>query len=482
MFLISGSGFVNCFAESLKNRKLETRNRNPETKKMKFDLSKQAAAEIADEAVRRGASAAEVVMRNRREFSVGVRIGEVETLKESTDQGLGLRVLIEGKQASVSGSDFSRDAVVRLITEAIELARATSPDDTAGLPEPNEFATSIPDLDLYDDSIEALPTEEKIEMALRAERAAAKVSKRIVNFDGGGFDSASGTAILANSLGFAGEYRGTSCSVLSIPVAEENGKKQRDYWYDVRRKLSELSSPEEIGVKAAERTLRKLGGTSVPTQSVPVVFEPNIARDLVGDIFQAASGDSIFRKASFLVGQLGEKVASEKVTVVDDGTRLGGLGSRPFDGEGLPTRRTVVIRDGVLESYLLNTYTGRKLGLRSTANAGRGLIGAPSVEPGNLYIEPGTHSPDDIIKSISKGFYVTELIGFGVNIVTGDYSRSASGIWIENGEFAFPVQGVTIAGNLKEMLASIEMVGNDLDFRGNVVAPTLLIGRMTIGA
>lgn len=458
------------------------RNWKPETKDMKFDLSKQTAAEIADKAVKRGASAAEVVMRRRREFSVGVRLGEVETLKESTDQGLGLRVLIEGKQASVSGSDFSRDAVESLIKEVIELARATSPDDTAGLPDPSEFATSIPDLDLYDESIESLSTEDKIEMAIRAERAASKVSERIVNFDGGGFDSASGTAILANSLGFAGEYRATSCSIISIPVAEENGKKQRDYWYDVRRKLSELDSPETIGLMAAKRTLRKLGGRSVPTQSVPVVFEPNIARDLVGDIFQAASGDAIFRKASFFVGQLGEKVASANLTVIDDGRRPGGLGSRPFDGEGLPTRQTVVIRNGLLESYLLNTYTGRKLGLRSTGNAGRGLIGAPMVEPGNFYIEPGAHSPDEIIKSVSKGFYVTELIGFGVNIVTGDYSRSASGIWIENGELTFPVQGVTIAGNLKEMLASIEMVGGDLDFRGSVVSPTLLIGRMTIGA
>jgi PmbA protein len=257
---------------------------------------------------------------------------------------------------------------------------------------------------------------------------------------------------------------------------------QRDYWYDVRRKLSEMDSPEQIGEMAAKRTLRKLNGRSVQTQTVPVVLEPNMARDLVGDIFSAVSGESIFRKASFLVGQLGERVASNGLTVIDDGTRQSGLGSRPFDGEGLPTRQTVVIKDGVLESYLLNTYTGRKLGMRSTGNAGRGLVGAPSVEAGNLFIQPGPHTPEEIIKSVSRGFYVTELIGFGVNIVTGDYSRSASGIWIENGELTFPVQGVTIAGNLKEMLQSIEMIGNDLDFRGGVVSPTLLIGGMTIGA
>jgi PmbA protein len=449
---------------------------------MKLNLTKEAASELAGEAVRRGASAAEVIIRKRTEFSIGVRLGEVETLKESTDQGLGLRVLIEGKQASVSGSDFSHTAVYSLLDEAIELARATSPDDSTSLPEPSEFATSIPDLDLYDEAIEKLSTEEKIDLALRAERAARDYSDLIINFDGGGLDAASGSVILANSLGFAGEYSATSMSLAAVPVAADGGKMQRDYWYDVRRKLSEMDSPEEIGVMAAKRTLRKLNGKSVPTQSVPVIFEPNMARDLVGDIFSAVSGESIFRKASFLVGQLGERIASETLNVIDDGRKPAGLGSRPFDGEGLPTRQTVVIKNGVLESYLLNTYTGRKLGMRSTGNAGRGLVGAPSVESGNLFIQPGTHTPEEIIKSVSKGFYITELIGFGVNIVTGDYSRSASGIWIENGELTFPVQGVTIAGNLKEMLNSIEMVGNDLDFRGGVVSPTLLIGRMTIGA
>jgi PmbA protein len=220
----------------------------------------------------------------------------------------------------------------------------------------------------------------------------------------------------------------------------------------------------------------------VPTAQLPVVLEPNIARDLLGDVFHAVSGESIFRKSSFLVGQLGEKIASSKLTVIDDGRIPGAVGSRPFDGEGLATRRTVIIREGVLQSYLLNTYTARKLGLKPTGNAGRGLVGAPTVEAGNLYVEPGPHTPAEIIKSVSRGLYVTELIGFGVNIVTGDYSRSASGLWIENGELTFPVQGVTVAGNLKEMLNDIEMIGNDLERRGSVVAPTLLISKMTIGA
>jgi PmbA protein len=449
---------------------------------MKPLITKEFAASLADKAVKRGASAAEVVIRQRTEFSVGVRLGEIETLQESTDQGLGLRVLIDGRQASVSGSDFTEEAMMSLVDEAVELARLTSPDDTAGLPEQDELAVSIPDLDLWDDSIVRLSPEEQIEMALRAERAAQAYSSQISNFDGGGFDSAYGSVILANSLGFSGECRTTSCSLSSVPVAAEAGRMQRDYWFDVRRKFSELDTPEEIGKMAAIRTLRKLGSRSVATQSVPVVFEPNIARDFLGDIFNASSGESIFRKASFLVGQLGEQVANKGLTVIDDGRMPRGLGSRPFDGEGLPTRRTVVIKDGVLESYLLNSYTARKLGLKSTGNAGRGLTGAPGVEAGNLYIEAGPYSPDEIIKSVSKGLLITELLGFGVNIVTGDYSRSAGGIWIENGELTFPVQGVTIAGNLKDMLQSLEMIGNDLDFRGSIVAPTLLIGRMTIGA
>jgi PmbA protein len=450
---------------------------------MRYELTKETAQRLADEAVRRGASAAEVVMKRRKEFSVSVRLGDVEKVKESIDQGLGLRVLIDGQQSSVSCSDFSEDAVLQLVDEAIELARAASPDESAGLPEAGELASEFPDLDLYDEEIERLPTEKKIELALAAERTAQDYSKRIINFDGGGLETASSTMILANSLGFAGEYRTTLISLATVPVAaDDQGRMQRDYWYDQRRRLRDLAEPEEIGRIAAQRTLRKLNGRSVPTQTVPVVFDPNMAASLLGNLFESLSGESIFRRASFMVGQLGEEVASPRLTVVDDGLMKGGLGSRPFDGEGLPARRTVLIRDGRLESYLLNSYTARKLGLRSTGNAARALVGAPTVAAGNLTIAAGAQTPAEIIASVTRGLYLTEMIGQGVNIVTGDYSRSAGGHWIENGELTFPVQGVTVAGNLKEMLRGIELIGNDLDFRSSVVAPTLLIGRMTIGA
>ena len=449
---------------------------------MQQELTKEFAADLVRKAVAKGASAAEVILRERTEFSVTLRFGDVEMLKQSTDRGFGLRVLLEGRQASVSGSDFTADAINQAIAQAVEMARVTSPDDSAGLPELNELARDVPELDLYDPNVTTISTEERIEMAKRAEQEARDSSPKIVNFDGGGFDSSHGFMVLANSLGFAGEYWGSNCSLTVVPVASENGKMQRDYWYDVRRKLSDLDSPELIGREAARRALRKLGARPVPSQTVPVVFEANVARELVGDVFEAASGESVFRKASFLVGQLGEKVASTNVTVVDDGLIKRALGSRPFDGEGLPTRRTVVIDGGVLNSYLLNTYTARKLGMRSTGNAARGLVGNPGVGPGNLYLLPGQHTPAQIIGSVTNGLYVTELLGFGVNVVNGDYSRSASGMWIENGELAFPVQGVTIAGNLKEMLASVEMVGDDLEHRGTVVSPTLLIGKMTVSA
>jgi PmbA protein len=450
---------------------------------MRYDLTKESARWLADEAVKRGASAAEVVMKRRKEFDVTVRLGEVEKIKESTDQGLGLRVLIDGQQASVSCSDFSEDTVLGLLDEAIGLARAASPDDSAGLPDAAELASELPDLDLFDEAVEDLPTEKKIAMALEAERAARSYSPRIINFDGGGVETASGTMILANSLGFAGEYQTTLISLATVPVAaDDQGRMQRNYWYDQRRKLKEMSAPEEIGRIAAQRTLRKLNGRSVPTQSVPVVFDPGMAATLLHNLFEAVSGETIFRRASFLVGQLGEVVASRKLTVIDDGLIRSGLGSRPFDGEGLAVRRTVLVNEGSLESYLLNSYTARKLGLRSTGNAARGLVGSPTVSPGNLMIQAGAHKPDEIIGSVKQGLYLTEMIGQGVNIVTGDYSRSASGLWIEKGELTFPVQGITIAGNLKEMLRDIEMVGDDLDYRSSIIAPTLLVGRMTISA
>jgi PmbA protein len=292
--------------------------------------------------------------------------------------------------------------------------------------------------------------------------------------------------VLANSRGFAGGYRSSYAGVSAAPLAVDvNGTMQRDGWWSSARRLKDLESPEAIGKEAARRTLRRLGARRVATQRVPIVFAPEVARSLVGSVFEAASGDSIWRSASFLAGRLGEQIAAPGLTIIDDNTMLlpsgmGGFGTSPFDGEGLPSLRTVVVENGVLRNYLLNTYTARKLGMKSTHNASRGLAGTPGIGCGNLYLKPGTLTPDQIIGDIPAGLYVTSLMGFGVNVVTGDYSRGATGLWIENGQLTHAVEEVTIAGNLAEMLRNVTAIGNDLEFRGAVASPTLRIDGMTI--
>jgi PmbA protein len=255
---------------------------------------------------------------------------------------------------------------------------------------------------------------------------------------------------------------------------------ERDFWYSSARSHSQLESPLAVGRHAAERTVRRLGARKVPTQKVPVIFDSVTARSLIGNIFDAVEGDSIYRKASFLEGKLGERVASGNVTVIDDGCMPGLFGTSPFDDEGVPSRRTVVIDRGVLQSYLLNSYSARKLGLRTTGNAARGITGNAGVGHGNFFLQKGERSPEEMIRGVRQGLYVTELIGQGVNVVTGDYSRGAVGLWIENGEFAYPVSEITIAANLRQMLMDVEAAGSDLEFRGSVASPTVLIREMTV--
>jgi PmbA protein len=442
--------------------------------------TKEFAVSIVEAARRKGAGAAEVLILESADFSVSVRGGEVETLKDSFSQDLGLRVIWEGRQAAVSTSDFTPNAIERLVESAVELARATSVDDQLSLPDREELASDWPDLKLYDTQSAEMATDKKIALALEAEEAARSTDSRIVNFEGGGFSSSARAVIMANSLGFTGDYEGTNCSLSTVPVAQENGKMQRDYWYDSKRAFKDLESARSIGECAAKRAVRKLGARKVKTQQVPVIFDTITATSLLSNLLQAISGDSIIRKSSFLVGKLEEKIGSPLLTIIDDGRIPGAIGSRPFDSDGLPTRRTVVMEGGVLKSYLLNTYTARKLNLRSTGNATRGTSSAPAITCNNLFIEAGSSSPEQIIRSVKSGFFVTELIGFGVNIVNGDYSRGAAGMWIENGELAYPVEEVTIAGNLKDMLKQIEMVGNDLEFRSRISAPTIKIERMTV--
>ncbi len=443
-------------------------------------------ADVVALALNAGATDAEAVAREGDEFSVNVRMGEVETLKESGSRGLGLRVFLGRRSGSASTSDLTAEGIRLLVEGAVALARVTEEDPFAGLPETGEFGAVEDDLHLYYNDVYSLGSAERIEWARRAEAAALEADPRITNSDGGSFDAATGRKALANSRGFVGSYRTSYAGVAAAPLAKDaDGKMQRDGWWSGARRLSDVESPESVGQEAARRTLRRLGARRVATQSVPIIFAPETARTLIGSVFEAASGDAIWRGASFLAGKLGETIAAPDLTIIDDNilllpTGVGGFGTSPFDDEGLASQRTMVVENGVLRNYLLNTYTARKLGMRSTHNAARGLAGAPGVGCGNLYLQPGNMTKEQILGEVKAGLYVTSLMGFGTNMVTGDYSRGATGLWIENGQLTHAVEEVTIAGNLAEMLRNVTAIGNDLKFRGSVAAPTLRIDGMTI--
>src|SRR6202166_2160180 len=442
--------------------------------------------EIAQDIVRRtmagGATAAECVVREGDEFSTLVRLGQVETLKESGSKSIGVRVFFGQRAASTYSSDFSSKGLDRMVKSALQLAKITSEDPFGGIPEASQLGSLSGDLDLYHEDVYSLPGPERIDYARRAEKAALDFDARIKNSEGGSFDAATGHKVLANSHGFVGEYRRSYCSLAAVPIAQsENGAMQRDFWYSVARTLKKLDAPEKVGKTAAERTLRRLGARKAKTAQVPIVFDPMVSTSILEHIFEGVNGDSVYRGASFLAGKLGQKIAGNNVNIIDDGTIAGGFGTSPFDGEGIPTRRTVVIENGVLKSYLLNTYTAKKLGLQTTGNASRGLAGTPGIGPGNYFLQPGARNPQQIIAEIKDGLYVTEFLGHGANLVTGDYSRGASGMWIVNGELAYAVEEITVAGNLKDMFNNISEIGSDLEFRGSVASPTIRLDGLTVG-
>ena len=432
------------------------------------------------QALAAGATDAECTISEGNEFSAQVRLGEVETLKEAGSRGAGLRILMGRNTGSSYTSDLTPEGISQMVAAAMQLAAVTTEDPFAGLADESEYGSIPGDLRLYSADVERLETGVKIEMAKRAEKAALTFDPRITNSEGASFDSHLGHRVFANSRGFAGEYRSSHCSISAVPIAKQGEAMERDYWFHSARGFADLERPEDVGRIAAERTLRRLGAVKVATQRVPVIFEPRTARSILSNIFDAVEGRSIYRQSSFLAGKLGEQVAAANVTIVDDGTIPGLFGTSPFDDEGIPTRRTTVIEKGVLRNYLLNIYSARKLGMKTTGNAARGITGNAGVGPGNFYLEAGSRSPRELIQSVANGFYVTELIGSGVNIATGDYSQGAAGLWIENGELAFAVSEVTIASTLQQMLMGME-AANDLEFRGSTASPTVLIQEMTVG-
>lgn len=440
----------------------------------------EAVERVLHEARRSDATGAEAVGVEGDSLEVRVRLGEVETLKRARERRVAVRLFVGHSSAVCSTADLTQSTLCHLIGDCAALARATAPDPFAGLPDIAGYAPSGEDLNLYDSAAESVTAEDAIAVCKRAERRALDVDRRVSNSEGAEFNVATRRLVYGTSSGRNGEYRSSSFSLSVMPVACDGDEMQQDSWYTAARRSRDLENAESVGEIAAQRALRRLGGRPVRSCEVPVVFDPQTAASLLGHFAAAVSGSSVYRGTSFLRDRLGQSVVHPSLTILDDPVMPGRLGSRPFDAEGLPTRRNVVFERGVLRTYLLDTYSARKLGLESTASAVRAVGDVPSAGPSNFYLEPGSLTPEEIIASVKRGLYVTDLVGFGVNPVTGDYSRGAVGLWIEDGRFSFPVQEITIAGNLLDMLRNVDGIGNDLRFRASIACPTLKIARMTV--
>jgi len=438
----------------------------------------QFAQDVVSSAMSAGAHEAEVYIETGSRFHVDVRMGEIETLTQASAKGLGLRVFVDKRMAFASTTDFHTSVVADLVKTTVESAKAAGRDRYNGPPEVEPGP--LPHLNLYDPTIADLPAERKIEMAKEAERAAFDYDPRITNSHGASVGSHVGTRIIANSNGILYSTLGTDCSVFCAPMAERNSEKQVSYHWCSKRFLSEMDSPAEVGRQAAIRVLRKLGARKVETQDVPVVLDWMVGHMLWGAVFQALDGDGVHRGLSFLKNMLGRRIASPTVTLIDDPLMPGGIGSMPFDGEGIPCSRKVVVENGILKLYFYDARTARKYGRQPSGNARRGFASLPSVSPTNFYLKPTDIGPSEIIRDITNGFYVTETIGHGINTVTGDFSLGAAGMWIRDGELAFPVQEVTIAGNMLEMMRNIEQIANDARFISTIVSPTFKIAEMTV--
>jgi len=421
------------------------------------------------EADTKGASAAEAAASLSQGLMVNVRKGELETVEHTRDHGLVVSVYFGQRTGSASTSDYSAAAVQETVQAACSIAKFTEEDACHGLADPERLAKNPVDLDLYHPW---RPTvDDARDLALECESKALSTDERITNSEGASVDTHEGCEVYGNSHGFLGHTRksrqGISCSV----IGGENETMQRDYWYSAARRFSELDSAIEVGEKTATRTLRRLDARRVPTCQVPVIYEAPIASSLLSHFISAISGGALYRKASFLLDHLGEQIFPDFVRIHEQPMLMGAMGSTAFDSEGVATQARDIVRDGILQGYVLGSYSARRLQMETTGNAG-------GVH--NLTIDPGDQTLEEMIKSVEKGFLVTELIGFGINSVTGDYSRGASGLWIENGEIAYPVEEVTVAGNLKDIFRNIGSVGSDIDVRRSTRCGSVLVDGLTI--
>lgn len=434
-----------------------------------FATLQQLAEDVLKHASNKGATACEVDVSEGFGQSVTVRCDEVETIEFNRDKGIGITVYSGQRKGYASTSDFSAQALRETVEAALNIARFTAEDDCAGLADAALMARDCPDLDLYHPW--ALSVEESIETARRCEQAAFDASPLVSNSEGASISTQQAHFVSANSLGFMGGYPTSrhyiSCSV----IAGEQDAMQRDDWYTTHRDATRLDDPQQVGRIAAERAVARLGGRKVKTGEFPIILEAPLAGGLLGSLVHAASGGALYRKSSFLLDQLGKKIMPDFVHIAERPHIQCGLGSASFDSDGVATRDRDVVRDGILQGYFLSAYTARKLGMQTTANAGGSH---------NLIIQPGQHDLDGLLAQMGRGLLVTELLGHGINYVTGDYSRGAAGYWVENGKIAHPVEEITIAGNLKAMLAGIVAVGRDVQVRGTKQTGSIMLDRMTV--
>ncbi len=429
-----------------------------------------------------GAGAADACLESSRAFTASVLGGRIEKLQQSGTLGLGVRVIVEGAVGFCSGTDLTPAGIDDLARRAVALARYTTADEANGVPDPAEAGEdATADLGTFDPAALELSAERKIAMALELERAALGADPRITRTDGATVASSAGAFAIANSRGIARAWEGTAVSAWVVALADEGGGRQQTGVYGMtKRHLADVAPMEALGREAAARALGRLGARRVPTARVPVVMAPEIAASWIAEMYEAFTGEAVLKRSSWLTDKLGETIASPLFTLVDDGARPRGIGSSPYDAEGVRTRRNVLVDAGRCAAFAYDYYHSRRTGRPLTGNGIRGFASTPGIGFHNLFVEPGEPSPEAIVRSVDRGFWYDDSGSFGFNPVTGDYSFQAQGWWIENGEKVYPVEGVTVAGRSLDMLQSIAAVGNDLEFRTSVACPTLLIGEMTV--
>ncbi len=435
---------------------------------------------VLKEAKKCGADEADVLVSQSTVTRIKVRLGKIEELRQSTPKALGLRLFKNKRKALTYTSDLRPESLQKLVQKTSEIAAVSSQDEYAGLPDESLLGIAQANLDLYDPALKNISTEKKIALVTELESLGLKQDSLITNSEGANWSDSQGQFLLANTRGFSGKQEFSSCSLSLALLAEKDNVKQSDYWYSTARHFAKLEPIEAIASEAARRTLRKIGAVKPKTKNLPVVFDPQVGQDLLSILAATVVGSAIYRKSSFLVGKLGAKIAVDQFNLIDDSLLPDGLGSRYFDGEGLPARKNIICENGVLQQYLCDTYFARKLGLPPTGSASRSASSEPSPSVTNLYLAPGNFTPEEIIASVTEGIYLTDVHWVGINYVTGDYSRGAEGFWIENGKITYPIQEFTVASNVLSMLQSIEMIGNDLKFRDTINAPTIKISSMTI--